>query len=164
MKHFFFLILLSSLFAACVPLQPGPSPTPSAVVGPTTSADVPVTSETPVATIIPNPYAPQPGDDNLARASTFVTSSSLLAMDSFPPQIELILSGAMPTPCHSLRAVVHEPDSANNIDVEVYSVANGDKLCDQVLQSFDATIPLGAYPPGHYTVSVNGALVGDFNS
>jgi hypothetical protein len=111
-----------------------------------------------------NPYAPRSGDELLARSSAFMSSADLLTMESFPVQIALLLSGNMPTPCHSLRAIVHEPDEANNIEVEIYSVADPGAICAQVLQSFEARITLGSYPSGHYTVSVNGQRIGDFNS
>jgi hypothetical protein len=158
MKPAIFLILLSLLTAACLPLQAGQAPTPSP------APDEPVNSETPSGPIVPNPYAPQPGDENLSRSSAFMTSADLLSMESFPVQIALILSGNLPTPCHDLRAIIHEPDNANNIDVEIYSVADPDEICVQVLQSFEARIPMGSFPSGHYTVSVNGQRIGEFDS
>ena len=98
------------------------------------------------------------------RGSAFMTSADLISMESFPEQIELVVSGNLPTPCHTLRAVVHEPDDLNNINVEIYALTDPGVLCEQVLYSFEARIPLGLYPPGHYTVSVNGEQIGDFNS
>jgi hypothetical protein len=149
------------LFAACAP-----APTPA-------SPDEPVTSEPsqpPVNTPSnpepgpANPYAPQPGDETLARSSAFMSSADLLIMESFPVQIALILSGNLPTPCHDLRAVIHEPDNDNTIEVEIYSVSDPDAICVQVLQSFEARIPMGSFPTGHYTISVNGQRVGEFDS
>jgi hypothetical protein len=160
MKLVNFLILFALLISACTPAASPVNPSPT----PTPAADEPVNSNTPSAPIPANPYAPQPGDDLLARSSAFMGSSDLLSLESFPVQIMLILSGNMPTPCHSLRAIVHEPDEANNIEVEIYSVADPGAICAQVLHSFEVRIPLGSYPPGHYTVSVNGQRIGDFNS
>jgi len=156
MKPIVFLFVFALLASACVPTTAIPSPT--------LAPDEPVASETPSGPIAQNPYAPQPGDENLARSSAFMTSADLLTMESFPVQIALILSGSLPTPCHDLRAVVHPPDSANNIEVEIYSVTDPNVVCVQVLQSFEARIPMGSFPPGHYTVTVGGVRIGEFDS
>ena len=154
MKHATIFISFFFLFAACAPVQATQTQTP----------DEPVTSETPSNPVIANPYAPQPGDGTLTRASAFINSADLLFMESFPVQVALILRGNLPTPCHSLRAVIHAPDQNNNIEVEIYSIADPNKVCEQVLQSFEASIPLGAFPSSHYTVWVNDDKVGEFDS
>ena len=154
MKHISIILLFVFLLTACTPAQATATPEP----------DKPVTSETPSSPAPTNPYVPQAGDEGLSRGAAFMNSATLLAMESFPVQIELIISGNLPTPCHNLRAIIHEPDDNNNIDVEIYSVADPNAVCAQVLQSFDANIPMGSFPGGYYTVSVNGERVGDFNS
>jgi hypothetical protein len=154
MKRLTLSIVLIFLVAGCVPVQATATPDP----------EQPVTSETPSPPAPANPYAPQPEDEKLARAMAFLNSADLLTLESFPVQIMLILRGSLPTPCHALRVIVHQPDDNNNIDVEIYSVADPDAICAQVLQSFEASIPLGSFPTGYYTLSVNGERVGDFNS
>jgi hypothetical protein len=154
MKHISIVLLVTLLLAACTPAQATVIPAP----------DEPVTSETPSSPAPINPYAPKPGDENLVRGNVMINSADLLTLESFPVQISMILRGSLPTPCHSLRAIIHTPDGDNNIDIEIYSVADPNAICAQVLQSFDASLPLGSFPGGHYTVSVNGERVGDFNS
>ena len=154
MKHISNVLMFVFLLTACAPAPATATPEP----------DQPVTSETPSSPTPTNPYAPQPGDESLSRGAAFMNSANLLARESFPVQIAIIISGNLPTPCHNLRAIIHEPDSNNNIDVEIYSVADPNAICVQVLQSFDASIPMGSFPSGYYTVSVNGERVGDFNS
>jgi hypothetical protein len=119
---------------------------------------------TPSSSVSENPYAPQPSDDKLTRGSAFMNSADLLLMESFPIQVAMILRGNLPTPCHNLRVIINRPDGNNNIDVAAYSVSDPSVICAQVLQSFDASIPLGSFPPGHYTVSVNGERVGEFDA
>lgn len=110
------------------------------------------------------PYAPQPEDANLSRGEIFVEEQGLLVRESYPPQIALGMSGNLPTPCHELRAVIHEPDAENRIDVEVYTVVDPNMMCTQVLKPFMQNIELGTFPGGHYSVYVNDELAGEFDS
>ena len=59
---------------------------------------------------------------------------------------------------------VQQPDSENKINVEVYSVVDQDQVCTQVLKPFQENIDLGTFPGGHYTVWVNGDMVGEFDT
>lgn len=129
----------------------------------TPGPDDPVNSLTPMPPT-GNPYDPQPGDADLERGEAFVEETELLVMESFPLQFMLSLSGSLPTPCHQLRIVAAEPDAANNIAVEVYTVFDPDQICIQVLESFSANVNLGSYPQGHYTLSVNGEVVSEFDA
>jgi hypothetical protein len=88
----------------------------------------------------------------------------LLIFESFSDQISISLSGDLPTPCHQLRVQVNEPDENNKIDVDAYSVVDPDMICIQVLEPFQASIDLGTFPSGHYSVWVNGELAGEFDS
>jgi hypothetical protein len=111
-----------------------------------------------------NPYAPVNGDEGLQRGEVDIDSQEILILESFPPQFRLHVTGALPTPCHQLRAVVHEPNDQNQIHVEIYSVVNPNTVCIQVLEPFEASIPLGSnLEGGSYTVFVNGELVGEIN-
>ncbi|HLF74717.1 MAG TPA: hypothetical protein VI524_10245 [Anaerolineales bacterium] len=156
------LFATAMLIAACAPASI-PAPEPG-----TLPPDAPVTSPPgtdPTAMDSPEmPFAPKPDDANLSRGTVFIHESGLLIRESFPPQIALALSGELPTPCHELRVVVQKPDGENKIDVEAYSVVDPEQVCIQVLQSFAENIELGTFPGGHYTVWVNGEMVGEFDS
>lgn len=156
------LMLLMFLEASCAPLsnateQPGTVPPATAVTSP--PADDMPTNE-PRA----NPFAPKPGDDKLARSEVLIQESSLVIRESYPPQISLSISGDLPTPCHALRAEIALPDQENKILMEVYSVVDPNVACTQLLEPFEEFIDLGTFPPGHYTVWVNGELAGEFDS
>ena len=110
------------------------------------------------------PYAPQPGDAALTRGEVQLDSAEVLVMESFPVQIMLALSGSLPTPCNQLRVATNPPDNKNRILIEVYSVIETGQICVQVLEPFEANIGLGSFPAGHYTVWVNGEMVGEFDS
>jgi hypothetical protein len=78
-------------------------------------------------------------------------------------QVRLHLQGALPNPCHQLRVNPSQPDSQNRIQVEVYSVAETDKMCTEVLQPFNVLVPLENLPAGHYSIYINGELLKEFD-
>jgi hypothetical protein len=149
--------LMMFLLFACAPL-------PQATPGP----DSPVTgrpgdgSSTKEPNI--NPFAPRSGDEKLSRGEVYVKEASLVIRESYPPQISLSISGDLPTPCHELRVKINAPDQENKIMVEAYSIVDPNQVCIQVLESFQESIDLGTFPPGHYSLWVNGKLAGEFDS
>ena len=166
MKYLTTVCTIALLIVACTQV---PMPSQSPMLEPSTlPPDAPVTGppqngSTPMET--PDmPFAPKPNDKNLTRGNVFIKESGLLIRESFPSQITLSLSGDLPTPCHELRVEIKEPDPENKIKVEVYSVVDPDQVCIQVLEPFQANIDLGTFPSGHYTVWVNGKMVGEFDS
>lgn len=157
------LILIAALLTACAPALSSIPPINDQ--GPATSPDDSVSSSDPsVSPSNGDTYAPKPGDVSLTRGAVFIDSAQLLIMESYPPQIALILKGSTPTPCNELRVFVNKPDAENRIQVEAYSVIDPTEVCIEVLAPFEVNVPLGSYPPGHYTVLVNGKQVGDFDS
>lgn len=124
-----------------------------------------VVNDFPIADETPRPsFLPQPGDSKLTRASAFAESVDLISDGNDPVQIMLHISGYLPTPCHELRVYVPPPDDENNIIVEMYSVAEPEVICAQVLRAFDVTIEMGNYPRGGYLIWVNDDPIGNFNT
>jgi hypothetical protein len=163
MKQLTTFFTIALLIGACAPSQ-SPVPDPNTTLPP----DAPVTSPPQNGSAAPErpemPFAPKPGDADLSRAEVFLSESQLLIRESFPPQIALDLSGDLPTPCHELRVNIQEPDAENKISVEVYSVVDPDQVCTQVLEPFQENIDLGTFSSGHYTVWVNGEMLGEFDT
>jgi hypothetical protein len=131
--------------------------------------DAALEPESPVSNLTPlptsaDPYAPRPEDANLQRGNAFVEEAGVAVMESFPVQIMLHVSGNLPDPCHELRIAVSEPDDQNNIAIDVYSVVDPSLICIQVIKPFSASMNLGSYPSGHYTVTVNGEAAGEFDA
>ncbi len=167
-------LLLTSMLAACaaVPALPLATAAGAAVspAPPRATEAEPSRKPTVIPTIgIPPvpprmPYAPQPGDERLSRGNVYIDSATLLLAESYPPQVFLVLSGSLPTPCHQLRVEVSAPDAQNRIRVEAYSRVDPNVICVQVLKAFEASIRLGSYASGHYTVWLNGRRVGEFDS
>lgn len=129
---------------------------------------LPIQVEEPISTLEPimpaEPYDPSPGDVSLLRSTAFIDSVQLLILESYPVQINLQLSGGLPTPCHQLRIAVDPPDKENRIYIDVYSVVDPDKICIQVIEPFAATVSLGTFSAGRYSVYVNNELIGEFDS
>jgi hypothetical protein len=143
------LILLS----ACAPIQSNGAVTPAAPAAATSNGPV-----------IPNPYSPQPGDDALTIGTVIVSTADLLLLASSPVKVSVVIHGNLPSPCHKLRALIEGPSSENKISLKLYSVVDPNATCAQVLQSFEVNIPLGSFPPGHYSVWVNGEQFGVFDA
>jgi hypothetical protein len=106
-------------------------------------------------------YEPQPGDEKLMQGKVFLDNIQILALDSFPPQFRLSLSGNLPTPCHKLRVKVNPPDADKKIQVEVYSVFDPAEMCIQMLEPLRASVPLQGFPSGTYQVLVNSRPTGE---
>ena len=165
---------LAFFLAACAGLAVTPTPTPAAptaVASPPAATLAPddVISATPAPPGLeqpqpPDPYAPQPGDEKLARGQVFIDSTQLLVAESFPPQFFLSLEGSLPTPCHQLRITTSARPADHRIVVDAYSLADPNAVCAQVLQPFNVGVPLGSLPAGKYEVWLNGQPVGEIEA
>jgi hypothetical protein len=143
-------ILASILFTAC-----GGQSTP------VLPQVLPATQVAPVN----NPYGPQPGDEALTRGDITINSASLNRLETVPPEILLNFSYSPLTPCHQLRVEVTAPDAQKRINVSAYGLAPKDTPCTLVplATPLPASLELGSFPAGHYSVSLNGNAVGEFD-
>ena len=96
----------------------------------------------------------------MERGIVYIENTEILLLESYPVQVNLLVSGNLPNPCHKLRAIAYPADDQNRIDVDVYSVFKSGEMCTQVLDPFEATIPLGAYTGGVYSVWLDGEEIG----
>jgi hypothetical protein len=186
-KAFVSLLVITLLLVGCagptspaqVGVTPGSFPSSPSVGTPTTYPEpvivIPVVTFTypePGTPGIASPaiptsgYEPQPGDSKLTRGEVFleVENSSVVVRESFPVQVSAILSGNLPNPCYHLRVVVTPANSQNEIKLVAYSVVDPSLMCTMVIKQFSATIPLGSYAGGHFTVYANGQLIGEFDA
>jgi hypothetical protein len=143
-----------------VPDDAYPAPPDVADVDPYPGVGLSEDGETTV--FLASEIVPLPGDKGLNKGTVFVEMTEVVLKESFPVQVGLILKGDLPTPCNALRVVVSEPDDQGNIELEVYSVVDPDKMCVQVLSPFETVIPLGDYTEGRFTVLINGEPVTEF--
>jgi hypothetical protein len=148
MRYFRFIVL-AGLLSACIPTS---TPEPTATI---TVPSVLASAD--------NAYNLQPGEDNLARAGVEISSVSLIErVELNPIRVEVDFLGSLPTTCNQLRMDVGLPNAQYQINIDLYSVVKPGPKCEQVLQQFEASILLGVYSAGRYTVFVNGGRVGDF--
>ena len=166
MKHLSILLIILAATAACAPAQTNLPPDTTVVQN-----ETPVQCTAPTQCAEPTQagglepiYAPRAGDDALQRGNVYITSADILIMESYPLQFAVILKGNLPTPCHELRVIYDQPDAENKIKLEVYSVADPNAVCAQMLRPFEQNISLGSFPAGHYTVWVNDRQVGEFDA
>jgi hypothetical protein len=161
MKCFLLMLVLSGMLTACGGGQGLSTPAPSIPL-PEDTAEM---GFTPTPEFLPTlqQYLPQNGDKLLEKGTFFAEEASLLVLESFPVQVNLLISGNLPTPCHQLRVSIAQPDAKNRIVIEVYTVVDPNVICIQVLKPIEATFPLGTFPGGHYSVWVNGTLAGEFD-
>ena len=113
-----------------------------------------------------NPYAVQPGDGAMMRGDIRVDSADVSLAKSNPPQVMLHFAYFQPTPCYSLRVEPSQPDAQNQFHISAYAVAEKDKPCAMMALAtpLQANLNLGSYPHGHYSVWLNSAKVGEFDS
>jgi hypothetical protein len=125
----------------------------------------PASGQEPLGNYTDSAYLPQTADANLTTGNAYpdLQSSELLVLESLPVQINLVLRGELPTPCHQLRIMLNPPDAQNRIEVQVYSVVDPDQMCIQVLEPFEATVSLSSFSNGTYFVFVNGEYLGEFD-
>lgn len=150
MRRIHFLILLLTL-SACLPA-------PTAEPTSTGSAPYLITAEE-------NPYAPKPEDLRLQIADVTITSVNLSEQFEFtPPRVLVNFLGYMPGVCNELRINVKPPDENYRVFIEVYSLTDSAFVCERVFQQFEASIMLGTYSSGSYTIWVNDEPAGDFSA
>jgi hypothetical protein len=100
----------------------------------------------------------------MVRGDVIVEASSLTRMETTPPAMLLNFSYFPPSPCHQLRVEVTPPDVQNRINITAYGVAEN-KPCEleSIATSVPASLDLGGLPAGHYSISLNGNVVGEFD-
>ncbi len=155
MKIFIVITTLFTLILSACASRTEIQPTETIIIEPT----IVIIEETST----PPAYLPISSDSGLTKAKVMIDSASLVFTADEPAQVELFLSGHLPTPCHELRIHIPEPDEEGNIMIEAYSLTEPDVLCEQVLRKFNETVVLGTYPRGSYLVWVNGGVVGNFD-
>lgn len=105
---------------------------------------------------------PVSADQEFERGPAFIDEAELEFAGDAPLRVELVLRGSLPTPCHTLHWTSEPPDAEGRIEIEVYSLYDPALSCIQVLEPVEATVPIGSFTGGSYSVWVNGEQVGEF--
>lgn len=88
----------------------------------------------------------------------FADQVDIVYMESAPVQVRLEVSGSLPTPCHQAKWEVD--DRGDLVEVSLWSEVIPGDVCAQVLEPFEASIPLGSFEAASLPVSLNGEVVG----
>jgi hypothetical protein len=88
--------------------------------------------------------------------------SEVVVMESYPMQVDVIVRGDVPSPCHELRWEIAEPNENNEIHIEVWSVVDPAANCDALLEPFEERFRVGEFTEYGYSIWVNGMQVGEF--
>ena len=105
---------------------------------------------------------PRPPVDGSVDGEVFVGTADLRIMESFPIQVALDVSGDKPTPCHEIFWTVD--DDGEVIAIDMISQIAADLQCTDVLEPFAIVVPLGSWADESREVTLNGELVGSFDS
>ena len=170
--QFFPVLLMILCLAACAPTGPAlppaaPTPTLTLPTLPPTWTAVPVqaaATDSPTATANPTATAAavRPPGEKLRRTppvSGLVEEYGLL-----PPTVDqpaqLLVSGQLPTACHTPQAHVQPPDDKNRLMVTLRAEQPAGQMCTQALEPYSLRISLGKLPAGTYEVFLNGQSMG----
>jgi len=153
-------IVFTLLLTSCG--QPAESPTPRPTPLPTAT----VTKQKQTAT--PTEVAPEPTqkptavEGGVITGEAVVESIEILLLESFPIQVHVVARGNLPDSCTEISEITKGRDG-NTFRVTITTSHPADKMCAEMLVSFEEVIPLDVYglSAGTYTVDVNG-VTGSF--
>lgn len=111
-----------------------------------------------VSMLVSASASPTIAADTSDRSPFFVDTTTILLMESFPVQASLHVTGAVPTPCHTADWAVDQ--DADGIVVTLWSEADPEAICPQVLEEVEVSIALGSFEAADLPVSLNGEPVG----
>lgn len=143
--------------------EPGAAlPTPTLPEGQAGYPAQPGDAMTPTLSNIDRNELVQPGDEGKQRGNFFVQTAGLEYDRAHPGRAYLLVEGSLPTPCNKPRALVNPPNAKNEIIVDLYSVVDTSQACIEVIQPFNGrAATLEGFPPGKYTVIVDGKPAGE---
>jgi hypothetical protein len=156
-------LFLSGCASIVDPLPPGAGPQGPGGDAAESAPAEPSLPEPPTLRVVTPPPAGEiePGSQEDGGGPVFLDEMGV-ALEGSPPAPYLSLVGNLPTPCHELLVSITVPDEQNRIVVRVSSRADPETVCIQVLAPLDEKVPLGEYPPGAYSVLLNGEQAGEF--
>jgi hypothetical protein len=88
----------------------------------------------------------------------YIDSAEVLYLESWPVQVQLWVTGSVPTPCHEVAYEVQ--DFGSSLDVLLWSITDPAADCIAVLEPFELGIPLGSYESADLPVLLNGEQIG----
>jgi hypothetical protein len=91
------------------------------------------------------------------QADNSIESVDVVEMESFPVQLVIKVKGYRDG-C-DFPVEVDQTQDGSTIKVHIYRNVPADIMCTMIAVDYEASIPLGAFQPGEYTIDVNGTIV-----
>lgn len=112
---------------------------------------------TPEPGSIPTPGpTPDTYTDGFILREVPITAVEVLILESFPVQVRARVTGYFSDGCTTLHSV-RQSRTGNDVTVTISSKRPKDAFCTQAIVPYESTISLGGqFPPGSYSVAVNG--------
>lgn len=105
----------------------------------------------------------QTGGGQLSQGEIFIDSVEVEIQQGELPRVTLVVSGSLPSPCHIFAFQPEQPDADGRLNVRIYSLSDPEAECAQALQPFEQVVDLGQFPPGSYTLLINGEVLQELN-
>ena len=105
----------------------------------------------------PAPATATPTEGEVLYGKATVEEVSVVFLESFPLQVQVVAKGYLADSCTSIdEVIVKQVD--NTFTAEITTRRPAKEMCAQIVQPFEKNIPLDVYglPSGDYTVDVNG--------
>jgi len=150
-------IIISSTLPppAIKPTNPPPAPIPTSIV-----AVIPASKAVPAPTVAETPIGQE---GNPMHNPVYLDQAKVTALKTSPPQFLVQITGSLPTPCHRLHYNTGKPDQDGKINIDLYSTADPNLMCAQVITPFTEEISLNGLPSGKYSVWVAGKNAGEIS-
>jgi hypothetical protein len=85
-----------------------------------------------------------------------VNRAEVLVLESFPPQVDAVITGTLPTACSTVDAVTQRREG-NLVEVTVLARTRREQVCIAVVKGVTERVRLqGTFAAGEYTLRVNG--------
>lgn len=95
-------------------------------------------------------------EGELMRLPTVIETVDVLVMESFPPQLSLQVTGYQSDGCDFPAQVeIRREAETNTVYVQIFREMPLAVMCPSNIISYEASISLGAFDPGSYTIIVN---------
>ncbi len=138
-KKFFIVIVMIVMFVLIGACQPNSN-----------NGDTPVSSDDPVVT-------PTRVNFSAYQEQAYIDQIQILLLESFPLQVNVIVTGNLPDGCTSIVGTQAIKTEANVFEIHVYTERMIDALCTMALVPFEENVKLDVYglDAGTYLVKAN---------
>lgn len=95
--------------------------------------------------------------DDMTRFDTVIETAEILVQESFPPQLVLEVTGYQPDGCE-FPVQVDTRQEGDTLYVDIYRLVPNNVRCPRSITPYEASISLGAFEPGEYTININNGM------